>query len=267
MSGITRRPEIADHQTVDLSGARRVLVFGDVHGNLALLRTQLAEMGYDPRSGDVAISVGDWLDRGPDALAVRDFLAGHQEIRWVRGNHEDILSNACHAGGRFSCDQAAAMLIRNGGDWVLDHLHETENRPDDNVVEFADMLNSAPVAMTVLTPGGHRVGIVHAAVPADSWTDLVDALEGPDPHREEMAFHAMWDRAAADYAIRAAKDGQQQNDLIVPGIDHVFYGHTRTGKRPVRHGNQTWLDTGAYSTGILTMVDIDQWIATASSHY
>jgi len=267
MSGITRRPEIADHQTVDLSGARRVLVFGDVHGNLALLRTKLAEMGYAPSSGDVAISVGDWLDRGPDDLAVGDFLAEHPEIRWVRGNHEDILRNACQPGGRFSSNQAAAMLIRNGGGWILDQLHETENRPNDQVVELADLLNTGPVAMTVLTPGGRRVGIVHAAVPADSWTDLVDALEGPDPHREDMAFHTMCDRAAAHYAIRAAKDGQVLDDMIVPGIDHVFHGHTRTGERPVRHGNQTWLDTGAYRTGILTMVDIDQWIATASSHH
>ncbi len=41
----------------------------------------------------------------------------------------------------------------------------------------------------------------------------------------------------------------------------MFYGHTRTGTEPVRHGNQSWIDTGAYRTGILTMVDADTWIA------
>jgi serine/threonine protein phosphatase 1 len=258
----TRNPHIADHRLVDLRHARRIFVFGDVHGSLAVLIAMLLEVGFDAAAGDVAICVGDWMDRGPDGLVeVRAFLAANPGILWTRGNHEDILRNACHEGGRHDSDTACNLLIRNGGSWITDHLGEDDDLPNAEAVAFADMLNAAPIAMTVLTPGGKRVGIVHAAVPADSWDDMVAALEGPDPAREDMSHHCMWDRKAADMAIGTAENGTKLDDWNVPGIDHVFYGHTRTGTKPVRHGNQSWIDTGAYRTGILTMVDVDAWIA------
>jgi serine/threonine protein phosphatase 1 len=260
MTHHTRRPDIADHLVLDLSAARRVLAFGDVHGSLEVLTAKLDEMGFDAAAGDVAICVGDWMDRGPAGLVeMHDFLEANPGIRWTRGNHEDILRNACHAGGRRTMEKSAEDLVLNGGMWILDHLDH--DAPNAEAIAFADMLNAAPIAMTVLTPGGRRVGIVHAAVPADSWDDMVAVLEGPDPLREDMAFHCMWDRKAADMAIGTAENGTKLDDWIVPGIDHVFYGHTRTGREPVRHGNQSWIDTGAYRTGILTMVDVDAWIA------
>lgn len=237
-----------------------MFAFGDVHGSLDVLKAKMAEVGFDGEAGDVGICVGDWMDRGPDGLvAVRDFLAANPAIRWTRGNHEDILRNACHDGGRHDRDESGGILVMNGGMWILEHLGD-DNMPDAEVTAFADMLNAAPIAMTVLTPGGNRIGIVHAAVPADSWDDMVAALEGPDPAREDMSHHCMWDRKAADMAIGTAENGTRLDDWIVPGVDHVFYGHTRTGTEPVRHGNQSWIDTGAYRTGILTMVDVDAWI-------
>ena len=257
----TRKPHIADHRVLDLSAARRAFVFGDVHGRLDLLRAALAAVGFDGLAGDVAICVGDWMDRGPAGLTeTRDFLAT-PGITWIRGNHEDILRNACHPGGRRTMDQSAEDLVRNGGMWIIDHVDMVRNAPDAEATAFADLLNDAPIALTVLTPGGARVGIVHAAVAADTWGDMVAALEGPDPAREDMAHHCMWDRVAADHAKALSKDGVRDRDWNVPGIDHVFYGHTIMREGPVRHGNQSWIDTGAYRTGNLTLVEIDPWIA------
>lgn len=262
MAYATRTPNIPDHRVVDLTSARRVFVFGDVHGSLDVLVAKLDEVRFDADAGDVAVCVGDWMDRGPakmtDMLA---FLDDNTNVLWTRGNHEDILRNACHEGGRRTCEQSAEDLIRNGGMWVIDHVDMDANKPNGEVVAFADLLNAAPIAMTVLTPGGNRVGIVHAAVPADSWDDMVAALEGTDPIREDMSHHCMWDRKAADMAIATAANGTKLDDWNVPGIDHVFYGHTITGRTPVRHGNQSWIDTGAYRTGVLTMLDVDAWIA------
>lgn len=260
MTFATRRPHIADHRLVDLRHARRVLVFGDVHGSLAVLVAMLIEVGFDAAAGDVAICVGDWMDRGPTSMVeMRDFLRANPAILWTRGNHEDILRNACHEGGRLPKANSFHHLLKSGGDWMLDHLDD-DGTPDAEMTAFADMLNDAPIAMTVLTPGGNRIGVVHAAVPADSWDEMVAALEGPDPLREDMTRHCMWDRMGADMAIATAENGTRLDDWIVPGIDHVFYGHTRTGEKPVRHGNQSWIDTGAYRTGILTMVDADIWM-------
>lgn len=269
MTFITRRPDIADHAILDLRSARRVFAFGDIHGSLEVLIAKLASVNFDGAAGDFAICVGDWIDRGPSGMvAIREFLLANPAIRWTRGNHEDILRNACHAGGRHSPSKSGELLVRNGGMWIMAHLDNLDDDDDDveptpnaEAVAFADMLNDAPIAMTVLTPGGNRVGIVHAAVPADSWDDMVAALEGPDPVREDMAHHCMWDRKAADMAIGSAELNTRLDDWNVAGIDHVFYGHTKTGRTPVRHGNQSWIDTGAYETGVLTLVDVDQWMA------
>lgn len=261
MRYVTRRPHIADHMIVDLSAARRAFVFGDVHGSLGVLKDALASVFFDASLGDVAICVGDWMDRGPAGLVeTRDFLKANPAIRWTRGNHEDILRNACHEGGRRSIDDSAGDLIRNGGRWAFNHIDEDTGYADADLVAFADLLNDAPIAMTVLTPGGRRVGIVHAAVPHQSWDGMVAALEGPDPLREDMAFHCMWDRDAADMAIDRRDEGRPFG-YGVDGIDHVFHGHTKMGREPLTFGNVSWIDTGAYKTGVLTLLDIDAFLA------
>ena len=260
MAYITRRPDIADHEMLDLSLARRIFVFGDVHGCLALLLAKLLAVGFDGAAGDIAICVGDWMDRGPAGLAeMRAFLDANPAVLWVRGNHEDIIRNACHDGGRRTVDQTAGDLVKNGGMWAFDHVDHERNRGNAELTAFADMLNDAPIAYTIITPAGRRVGIVHAAVPNQSWSHMVDALEGPDPAREDMTHHCMWDRDAADMAMDRRAAGQAFG-YLVEGIDHVFHGHTVVGREPMTFGNASWIDTGAYKTGILTMLDIDAFL-------
>src|SRR3546814_2592311 len=41
-------------------------------------------------------------------------------------------------------------------------------------------------------------------------------------------------------------------DCSVPGIDHVYFGHTIL-RAPVTVGNCSWIDTGAYKTDNLTV--------------
>jgi serine/threonine protein phosphatase 1 len=258
----TRRPGIADHEILDLSNARRVLVFGDVHGRVDLVVARLAALAFDPAAGDIAICVGDWMDRGPAGLAaMRAFLDANPAILWVRGNHEQILDDACHGHdglSRLSREQAEETLVRNGGVWACSHLDD-HGHADADLAAFSDMLNEAPIAYTVLTPGGRRVGIVHASVPNQSWDHMVVALEGPDPMREAAAYDCMWGRAAADMAIDR-RDADQAFGFMVDGIDHVFHGHTRVGREPLTFGNVSWIDTGAYKTDVLTMLDVDSFL-------
>ncbi len=95
------------HTVTDARRNRRVLVFGDVHGRLDLLEKGLRDEGYDPRMGDLAVGLGDWMDRGPATLAeMNAFLDRHPEIRWVRGNHDDLLRCACRPVGAEGQDRA-----------------------------------------------------------------------------------------------------------------------------------------------------------------
>ncbi len=246
------------HHTIDATAMRRVFVFGDLHGCIRLLEEALIVHGYDPDQGDVAFGLGDLMDRGPAGLAeMNAFLDAHPEIRWVRGNHDDMLLRACQGDGGREQRQAGENLFFNGGRWIMDHLDDQTGMPNADAIAFAHRLNAMPVAITLLTPGGRRVGLVHAAVPADSWTDMVATLIGDTPEAGQMAWNCLWDRRAAELAIAEAEAGRTSVDWKVAGIDRVYYGHTIV-KAPVRHGNQAWIDTGAFRSGTLTVIDLDQ---------
>src|SRR5436190_20525021 len=70
----------------------RVLAIGDVHGCSRALDLLLTDL--DPRDGDTVVTLGDYIDRGPDSKGVLDRLLGlHRAGRLValRGNHEIMM--------------------------------------------------------------------------------------------------------------------------------------------------------------------------------
>jgi serine/threonine protein phosphatase 1 len=78
----------------------RVLAIGDIHGCLGPLDELLAWVA--PTSDDVLITLGDYVDRGPDTRGVLDRLIELRKSRPVlclRGNHEVMMLDA-RRGGR-----------------------------------------------------------------------------------------------------------------------------------------------------------------------
>lgn len=75
---------------IDPEACRNILVFGDVHGDLASLKRGLSKAGTD----DLIVFLGDYADRGPDGVEVietiHDLLL-HESDRVIalKGNHED----------------------------------------------------------------------------------------------------------------------------------------------------------------------------------
>ncbi|HTU25820.1 MAG TPA: metallophosphoesterase family protein [Pirellulales bacterium] len=84
-----RSPAEAFHRT------GRTIAVGDIHGCATALRTVLAEI--EPTPADTIVTIGDYIDRGPDSLAVLDTLI---ELRHrchlvpLLGNHEQMLFSA-----------------------------------------------------------------------------------------------------------------------------------------------------------------------------
>src|SRR5438132_6399255 len=73
----------------------RTLAVGDIHGCLRAFENLLALV--DPRPGDRIITLGDYVDRGPDSRGVLDRLlrlrATHELVA-LRGNHEQMMRDA-----------------------------------------------------------------------------------------------------------------------------------------------------------------------------
>lgn len=71
---------------------KRVLAFGDIHGCAQQLHGLL--MAVQPTKDDLIVTLGDYIDRGPDSRAVIDTLITlHQNFDTVslRGNHDSML--------------------------------------------------------------------------------------------------------------------------------------------------------------------------------
>ena len=73
----------------------RVLAIGDIHGCYDALRTLVKFVGVE--SDDTVVTLGDYVDRGPETRAVIEWLIQFsQSHRLVplRGNHEIMMLNA-----------------------------------------------------------------------------------------------------------------------------------------------------------------------------
>lgn len=91
-----------------LSG--RLIAIGDIHGYRAALETLLNEI--QPDAEDILVTLGDYVDRGPDSMGVIDLL-----IQWGRktqlvaliGNHEEMMLNVIEG------EQSHHGWLRYGG--------------------------------------------------------------------------------------------------------------------------------------------------------
>ncbi len=70
----------------------RLIAIGDIHGCLAALEAVLS--GVDPQPNDTIVTLGDYVDRGPDSKGVIDrLIALRSECTLValQGNHEEMM--------------------------------------------------------------------------------------------------------------------------------------------------------------------------------
>jgi serine/threonine protein phosphatase 1 len=87
----------------------RLLAIGDIHGTLHALDTLLGAV--DLQSDDLLITLGDYVDRGPDTRGVLDRLIelnGTGQLIALRGNHDELMLHA-----RLGLDQR--MWLTYGG--------------------------------------------------------------------------------------------------------------------------------------------------------
>lgn len=217
----------------------RTLIVGDLHGCLAQLDQALTRLDFDPAAGDRLCSVGDLIDRGdesPGCLALLDQPWFHA----VLGNHEAMLHSALTCAD----PQARAHWRRNGGAW-FDALSPREQA---RIRARLPQLARLPLALTLQTALGRRIGLVHADPVADDWHALTPAFLAR--HREAL----LWERGRL---LRLLQDPTLPQTRIAH-VDLVVMGHTPLRAGWWRHGNLCWIDTGAVYGGALTLLEPDR---------
>ena len=73
----------------------RTFVIGDIHGCFTALQTLERELKFT--DDDLLITLGDYVDRGPDTKSVVDWLIARRRrgggLIALRGNHEVLMQN------------------------------------------------------------------------------------------------------------------------------------------------------------------------------
>lgn len=216
----------------------RIYVIGDIHGRLEPLTRLLAlirrDAGRASANRRVLIFLGDYVDRGLQSRDVLDLLladcAPGFETIFLKGNHEALLLEFLRdasTGKRWLALGGQATLLSYG----------VARQPG---VLTGEGLESLRAAFAAALPDSHRA--------------FLNAL---------ATRHVEGGYAFAHAGIRPgqALERQREEDLlwgceefIADGRDHgkvIVHGHWFT-PRPEVSGNRIGIDTGAYATGRLT---------------
>jgi serine/threonine protein phosphatase 1 len=159
----------------------RTLAIGDIHGCLTALRTLLRLVA--PVADDRLITLGDYVDRGPDSKGVLDLLArlydGGQVIA-LRGNHDEMMVDARFGGER------RMWLACGGVETLASYGHEVSDRDYDRVPDRHWQFLENDCRDWYETDTHLFVhGCVYADMPLaehDSWVLLWQKLTGPIDH-------------------------------------------------------------------------------------
>jgi serine/threonine protein phosphatase 1 len=219
-----------------LPPGQRIYAIGDIHGRADLLEKMfhLIESDMQGYKGEsLIIFVGDYVDRGPNSCEVLDLLSnyrGSTRMLCLRGNHEDIVI-------RFFQDHSVAPgWFHYGGLQTL----RSYGIPVQAATQDFDDIFHLRKQLEERMPKTHRQFLEGLGLMARYGDYLfVHAGIHPDiPLEEQKEHQLLWIR---EPFLSSAKDF---------GFVTV-HGHSIRMKPEVR-SNRIGIDTGAYATGHLT---------------
>ena len=220
----------------------RVYAIGDIHGHSELLDRMIAEVARDlvmyPVADALTVTLGDYVDRGPDSHGVIDRLARNpfpMPLVALRGNHEDIMEE-------FLRDPLIADYWRQLGGLETLHSYGVDvgplmhgkghaeaaeafraALPQSHVAFLASLQLSVSVGRFFLCHAGVRPGV---------------------PLTRQREEDLLWIR-----------DEFLDSDADFGKI--VVHGHTPTGS-PELKPNRINVDTGAFISGQLTCAVLEE---------
>lgn len=220
----------------------RAYAVGDIHGRLDLLDRALQQIEADNDSrGKTRTSViflGDLIDRGPDSAGVlerlRQYRPAFGKTVFLLGNHEEVLLRVLEG------DHALMRqwLTFGGAEFVSSYALNLDEVISADPSQAIQMINAA-------IPRDH-VQFIRSFVDSISFGSYLFVHAGIRPGL------ALADQTQADLRwIRSPflEDERDHGQVVV-------HGHT-ISERVERLPNRIGIDTGAYRTGILTVLGLE----------
>ena len=223
------------------AGARAYAI-GDIHGRLDLLESLLARIETDiaarPPKKNFIIFLGDLIDRGPDSAAVverlRTYRPASARVVFLAGNHEEVLLRMLAGETKI----LPSWLKFGGAECARSYGLEPDSlRMLDE--EAALQLLQAKV------PRAHRE-FLEGFADTFRFGDYLFVHAGIRPGvgiEEQDRYDLRWIREPF------LSDAKEHGVMVVHG--HTIVG--RVEERP----NRIAIDTGAYHSGILTALAVE----------
>jgi len=198
----------------------RTIAIGDIHGCADALRAILKLIR--PEKEDTIVTLGDYVDRGPDSCDVIEQLielSKKCQLVALRGNHEQMMLDGCRRKADFP------LWIMNGGDATMYSYGERDpRRLPKRHMQF--------LKSTVLYHETEAHLFVHAN------------YDEKKLMAEQSLEVMIWRRL----------------DECMPGKHYsgkvAFVGHTITFDEPFDMGHLVCIDTGCFAGGALTAMDV-----------
>ncbi len=218
---------------------------GDVHGRADLLRDLLGRIHEEVRADarpiqPILLFVGDYVDRGPDSRGVLDAILAEQRrgvfrMICLRGNHDAYLLNFLDNG------ETGPMWLNVGGAATMHSYGVAPPRLKTDMAAWREAATQLKAAM----PQEHIDLLSNASLMA-SFRDYVFVHAGVRPG---VALDRQSEEDVMTIRSRfLSSDNPAEGKVVV-------FGHTPFDEPYVR-AKKIGIDTGAYSSGVLTALRI-----------
>lgn len=206
---------------------QKLFAIGDIHGHFDKLVGLIDKIGVDFER-DRIVFLGDYIDRGPDAYQVVEYLIDLKKkcprSIFLKGNHEYMLEKYLAGGDSFN-------YLVNGGRQTVDSY-----------------LKNVPTAGDALIPPAHRefFNSLLLFYETKAYIFVHAGLKPKIPLEKQRSRDMLWIR----------------NSFIRSSYHHgkkVVFGHTPVSA-PLVEENKIGLDTGVAYGGRLTCVQLPQEI-------
>jgi serine/threonine protein phosphatase 1 len=206
----------------------RTLAIGDIHGCLTALDALLDVV--EPQPDDLVVTLGDYVDRGPDSKGVLDRLIelhGRCRLVALKGNHELMMLAAC-----VDLDHFREWLACGGTQALASYgaAREFETFAQHVPAEHWRFLENQCLPF-------HQID-THFFVHANVYPDI--------PLAEQPDHMLYW-----EHLVEAWSRPHESGKIMI-------CGHTqqRSGQ-PLNLGHAVCIDTWAYGDGWLTCLDVE----------
>lgn len=201
----------------------RTIAIGDIHGCRSALESLLEAVS--PRPDDTIVTLGDYVDRGPDSKGVVDRLvelSSRCRLVALKGNHETMMLSVVREG------ESHEEWLRHGGIETLDSYGFAGNLdffPDSHVAFFDALVDAFETETHLFT---------HAAYDPDL------------PLSEQSEYMLRW------HSLRESVPPPHFSGKI------AVVGHTANRSGEIFNaGHLLCIDTYCYGGGWLTAVDVE----------